>query len=146
MYTKTYNYLLTIFLISTITLSATAAEPNLKEIMQGLRDDVVEISDGLLTDDFTRVAQGAARIANHPRIPPHQVQLVAEELGTEMPAFKQFDTSVHDLSLSIAAAAEAKDRATAIADYQRMLSGCFVCHAAYKDRVGTVLSAATGPE
>ncbi len=144
MYTKTYRYFLMVFLISTIALSATAAETNLKEIMQGLRDDVVEITDGLLTDDFTRVAQGAARIANHPRIPPDQVQLVAAELGTEMAAFKQIDTSVHDLSLSIAAAAEAKDRARAIADYQRMLSGCFACHAAYKDRVETVLSAASG--
>jgi cytochrome c556 len=144
MYTNTYRYFLIIILISTIALSATAAEPNLKEIMQGLRDDVVEISDGLLTDDFTRVAQGAARIANHARIPPDQVKLVAAELGTEMAAFKQIDTSVHDLSLSIAAAAEEKDRARAIADYQRMLSGCFACHAAYKDRVGTVLSAAAG--
>ncbi len=146
MYTKFYSYFWMIFLISTITLSATAAEPNLKEIMQGLRDDVVEISDGLLTDDFTRVAQGAARTANHPRIPPDQVQLVAAELGTEMAAFKQIDTSVHDLSLSIATAAEAKDRARVIADYQRMLTGCFACHAAYKDRVGSVLSAAAGPK
>jgi len=123
-----------------------AAEPNLKLIMQGLRDDVVEITDGLLTDDFTRVAQGAVRIANHPRIPAAQIQLVAAELGTEMAAFKQIDTLVHELSLSIAAAAEEKDRARAIADYQRMLSGCFACHAAYKDRVGTVLSAAAGIE
>jgi hypothetical protein len=115
--------LLMFFSISTIALSATAAEPNLKEIMQGLRDDVVEITDGLLTDDFTKVA-----------------------LGAEMAAFKQIDTSVHDLSLSIAAAAEERDHDRAIADYQRMLSGCFACHAAYKDRVGAVLSAAAGPE
>jgi cytochrome c551/c552 len=63
-----------------------------------------------------------------------------------MATFKQFDNSVHELSLSIAAAAEEKDRNKAIALYQRMLSGCFVCHAAYKDRVATVLSGAAGPE
>jgi hypothetical protein len=135
-----------IFSISMIALTATAAEPNLKVIMQGLRDDVVEITDGLLTDDFTRVVHGAVRIANHARIPDDQIQRVAAELGTEMAAFKQFDTSVHDLSLSIAAAAEEKDRDRAIADYQRMLGGCFACHAAYRDRVGGVLSAAAGPE
>jgi hypothetical protein len=144
MYTKTYSYFLMIFLISIIALSAAAADTNLKVIMQGLRDDVVEITDGLLTDDFTKIAQAAARIANHARIPPDQIQLVAAELGTEMAAFKQIDTSVHELSLSIAAAAEDKDRDRAIADYQRMLSGCFACHAAYKDRVGAVLSAAAG--
>lgn len=144
MYTKTYSYFLIVFLISIIALSATAAEPNLKLIMQGLRDDVVEITDGLLTDDLTRVAHAAVRIANHPRIPSEQIQLVAAELGTEMATFKQIDTSVHDLSLSIAAAAEEKNRDRAIADYQRMLTGCFACHAAYKDRVGTLLSAAAG--
>jgi hypothetical protein len=143
---KTCCNLLMFFSISTIALSATAAEPNLKVIMQGLRDDVAEIADGLLTDDFTKVAHGAVRIANHARIPDEQVQLVAAELGTEMATFKQFDKSVHDLSLSIAAAAEEKDRNKAIAVYQRMLTGCFACHAAYKDRVGAVLDAAAGPE
>ena len=134
-----------VFLFSIVASSATAADTDLKEIMQGLRDDVVEITDGLLTDDFTRVAQGAVRIANHPRIPSEQIQLVAAELGIEMAAFKQIDTSVHDLSLSIAAAAEEQDGDRAIADYQRMLSSCLACHDAYKDRVGTVLAAA-GPE
>ena len=42
--------------IPVIALSATAADTDLKEIMQGLRDDVVEITVGLLTDDFTKVA------------------------------------------------------------------------------------------
>lgn len=146
MHTKTYCYLFLIFSILIIALPATAAEPNLKEIMQGLRDDVVEITDGLLTDDFTRVAQGAVRVANHARIPDDQIQLVAAELGPEMAAFKQIDTTVHDLSLSIAAAAEEKDRDTAIADYQRMLSNCLACHAAYKERVGAALSVTAGPE
>jgi hypothetical protein len=146
MHTKSYSCLLIVFSISVIALSATAAEPNLKVIMQGLRDDVVEITDGLLTDDFTKVAHGAVRIANHARIPDDQIQLVAAELGPEMAAFKQIDTSVHELSLSIADAAEEKDRDRAIADYQRMLSGCLACHAAYKDRVGIALSAAAVPE
>jgi hypothetical protein len=146
MHIKIYCCLLIVFSISVIALSATAAEPNLKVIMQGLRDDVVEITDGLLTDDFTKVAHGAVKIANHARIPDDQIQLVAAELGAEMAAFKQIDTSVHELSLSIAVAAEEKDRDRAIADYQRMLSGCLACHAAYKDRVGTALSAAAVPE
>jgi hypothetical protein len=125
--------------IFVIVMSSTAASPELKEIMQGLRDDTVEIADGLLTDDFERVARGAAGIASHAQIPPEQVKLVAAELGAEMPTFKQFDISVHELSLSIAAAAEKKDRNQASADFHRMLDGCLACHATYKDRVSTVL-------
>jgi hypothetical protein len=48
----------------------------LQAIMQGLRDNLVEIADGLLTDDLERVERGATGIATHPRIPPEQVQLV----------------------------------------------------------------------
>ena len=126
-------------LVSFVTLQAQSADTNLQLIMQGLRDDAVEISDGLLIDDFKMVANGAARIANHARIPPHQVQLVAAELGSEMAAFKQFDMSVHDLAESIASAAANNDRERAISDYQQMLNNCLACHAAYKTRVSAVL-------
>jgi hypothetical protein len=113
--------------------------PSLKEIMQGLRNSLVEISDGLLTDDFNLVAQGAASIAEHPKIPAAEIQLVAADLGPEMAAFKQLDTRVHDLSLEIAVAAKALDRDAAILSYQRMIEGCFNCHDTYKERVAAAL-------
>ena len=146
MCTKMYFYVMAVLSVLIMTFAATAAQPNLKEIMQGLRDDAVEIADGLLIDDFDRVALAAAGIANHAQIPPDQVQLVAAELGAEMATFKQFDLTVHDLSLAIAAAAENKDGDRAIADYQQMLLGCFGCHAAYRVRVGAVLSGAVRAE
>lgn len=122
------------------TIAMTGETPTLKEIMQGLRNNLVDISDGLLIDDFEQVARGAIAIAEHPRIPGTQVALVAEELGTEMAAFKQLDHRVHDLSLEIKAAANALDRAAAITGYQQMIEGCFACHDAYKERVADVLS------
>ena len=140
MNSKRYSFNAVVAILSTLSVMAEAAEPNLKGIMQGLRDDVVAIADGLLIDDLDSVADGATRIANHERIPAEQVQLVAAELGSEMATFKQFDVSVHDLSLSIAAAAEKGDRDRAIADYQSMMSGCLACHAAYRERVAAVLS------
>lgn len=45
----------------------------LQIIMQGLRDNLVEITDGLLVDDFELVERGASAIANHPRIPHHGI-------------------------------------------------------------------------
>jgi len=111
----------------------------LQTIMQGLRDNLVEISDGLLTDDFELVDRGASAIMNHPRIPPEQVQLVAKELGQEMPAFKQLDTRVHDLSVQISTAAKSGDRAAATSGFGEMIDGCLACHASYKDRVADVL-------
>ena len=130
-------------LLVPLTALAVAAEPTqeptLKEIMQGLRDDVFTIADGMFTDDMDRVAQGASGIAHHPAIPGEQVQRVAAELGPEMPAFKQFDIRVHDLSLSIISAAEAQDRKRISADFQQLINGCLACHTSYKERVANAL-------
>ena len=121
------------------TLALTDDATTLKEIMQGLRNNLVEISDGLLVDDFEQISRGAIAIAEHPRIPPAQVQLVAGELGEEMPAFKRIDTLVHDLALEIDVAAKARNRNAAISGYAQLIEGCFACHATYKDRVAGVL-------
>jgi hypothetical protein len=135
-----------LMLISAASVSMTSEGNDLQEIMQGLRDNLVEISDGLLTDDFEKIAHGADAIAGHPPIPPRQVKLVAAELGSEMAAFKQLDTLVHDLSLEIGAAASTHDRDDAISGYQRLLEGCLACHNIYKERVAAVLSSAPGAE
>jgi len=148
MNTKSKFFLLIVLPMLAVALPTAAADPSLKQIMQGLRDDLFEIADGLLVDDFDKVADGAAGIAGHAQIPPEQIQLVAGELGAEMSTFKQFDNLVHDLSLAIAAAAEERDRDRAIENFQRMLDGCMACHAAYRERVSAALAGAGagGPE
>ena len=122
-------------------LATSGDATTLKDIMQGLRDDLIKITDGLLVDDFELIAEGAKGIAEHPRIPPHQVKLVAAELGAEMPAFKQMDTRVHELSLQIVAAADNAEREAAYRSYQSMSDGCLACHIAYRERVAEVLAA-----
>ena len=134
-----YLYALGVAAVSGFAMVAAAAEPDLKGIMQGLRNDVVAITDGLLTDDFDKIAAGAAGITTHERIPAGQIQLVAAELGAEMATFKQLDQQVHDLSLSIASAAKEHDRERVATDYRRMLDGCLSCHATYKERVAKAL-------
>lgn len=133
-------FVISIFSSTTSAAEHLAQEPGLKEIMQGLRDDTLVIADGLFTDNLERVEQGAAGIAHHASIPSWQVQRVAAELGPEMPAFKSFDQHVHDVSVSIVAAAKSGDRERLISDFQQLISGCLACHASYKERVATVLS------
>jgi hypothetical protein len=133
-------------LIFAPSVSMSGEGSDLKEIMQGLRNNLVDISDGLLTDDFEKIAHGADAIAGHPQIPPSQVKLVAAELGSEMATFKQLDTLVHNLSLEISAAATTHNRDDAISGYQQLLEGCLACHSAYKERVAAALSRTPGAE
>ena len=118
---------------------AVTSDTTLKTIMQEMRLNFLDISDGFLLDDFEKIAEGALAIAEHPRIPPEQVQRVAGELGAEMPVFKNFDVQVHELSLEIYKAAKDRDRAAAVTAYQGMVAACFACHAAYRERVAAVL-------
>jgi hypothetical protein len=131
---------LTLCAAATVTVAQQQSVTSLKTIMQGLRNDTVSIMDAMLVDDFKAVAEAAVRIANHPRIPPEQVSLVAAELGPEMAAFKQFDTLVHDLSVSLREAAEEGDRFVMQTSFQEMIDGCLGCHAAYRSRVMSVLA------
>ena len=136
------NRLLLLVGIAAVALPVTAltGETTLKEIMQELRRNFLEVSDGFLLDDFDRVAEGALAIAEHPRIPPEQIERVANELGPEMPVFRNFDVQVHELSLEIYKAAQDGDRAAAIGAYQSMVAACFDCHAAYRERVAAALA------
>ena len=138
------NILLAGTAIAIVALPAIAVpgETTLKAIMAGLRHNFIEISDGILLGDFGRVAEGALAIAEHPKIPPQQVERVADELGAEMPVFKNFDVQVHELSLELYTAATERDRDTAVSAYQRMVAACFGCHAAYRERVAAALGSA----
>lgn len=136
----------TIVLFTFSTSADSATDTDLKTIMQGLQNDAVLILDGLLIDDYDAIANAAARIADHPQIPPEQVTQVVAELGSEMAAFKQFDTLVHDLSLAIQSAALDSDRSRAIANYQQMVNACLACHASFRQRVSTLLNPAQDAE
>lgn len=118
----------------------TGEDDTLKGIMQALRQNFLDVSDGFLLDDFDKVADGALAIAEHPRIPDDQAKRVADELGPEMPVFKNFDVQVHELSLELYKAAQDGDRVAALAAYQGMFAACIDCHAAFRQRVASVLS------
>jgi hypothetical protein len=122
--------------------STLADKVSLMIIMQELRQNFLDISDGFLLDDFDRVAEGALAIAEHPRMPEDQAQQVADELGPEMAVFNNFDVQVHELSLEIYKAASERDRGAAVAAYQDLITACFDCHFAYRERVAAALDSA----
>jgi cytochrome c556 len=123
-----------------LPVTASTDETTLKAIMQELRQNFLDVSDGFLLDDFDKIAEGALAIAEHPRIPADQVQRVAEELGPEMAVFRNFDVQVHELSLELYNAAKEQDRDASVSAYQSMVAACFACHSAYRERVAAILA------
>lgn len=137
---KNFRVLVTSVAVLLVPAAALPGEgETLKGIMQVLRQNFLDVSDGFLLDDFDRVADGALAIAEHPRIPEEQAKRVAEELGPEMPVFKNFDVQVHELSLELYKAAQDGDRVAALSAYQDMFAACIGCHDAFRERVAAVL-------
>jgi hypothetical protein len=114
--------------ILAVPVTGLTGDTTLKAIMQEMRLNFLEISDGFLLDDFNTIADGALAIAEHPRIPPEQVERVAA------------DVQVHELSLEMYKAAREQDRVAAVTAYQGMVAACFDCHAAYRERVAAALT------
>ena len=129
-----------ILALASLPAAAPSGEISLGTIMQELRQDFFDVSDGFLLDDFDRIAEGALAIAEHPRIPAEQVERISGELGPEMAVFRNFDVQVHELSLELYKAAKERDRDAAVAAYQSMVRACFDCHSAYRERVAAILS------
>lgn len=120
--------------------AASAAEPSLKDIMQGLRDSLVAMTDGLLLGEVDSVAKAATEISEHAPISELERPIIKKTLGDEMPSFAQFDERVHALSISIGEAAERGELGRAEREYQQMIVACLACHTAYKARVSEALA------
>ena len=130
-----------VFFIALISLPAPigAAEDNLKNIMLGLGQSFAQIVEALLVGDRENLVQAARNIAQHPEIPDYQRVLIAGELGGEIAQFAQFDQAVHALSLGLEEKGLVTTDLELLRSTQELLTACFSCHAAYKDRISLIL-------
>ncbi|GJM11912.1 MAG: hypothetical protein DHS20C12_03150 [Pseudohongiella sp.] len=125
--------------LASLAVPLVAAEDDLKSIMQGLGENFAQIVEALLTGDRENLVRSAQKIAEHPEIPAYQRILIAEELGEEISRFAEFDRMVHSLALEIQEKGLVSAELEILGDTQEMLTACFSCHAAYKDRVSPLL-------
>jgi cytochrome c556 len=111
----------------------------LRLLMVGLAQDMSRINTGLWHEDYDLIRQGAANIANHPKIPPKQIAKIKKTLGTEFQNFVGFDKAVHSTSSELVSAAEARNWSGVLKKYDQIRDGCVGCHTAYRDRLQPVL-------
>jgi len=140
------NIRLTI-LVSALVFSSTisfaeAPVPNdmsLKEVMQGLLEDSIEINRGIFLEDYSLIEQAADRVANHPTPPMATKKKLMMGLGLDMRKFKSFDDVVHDLAVEIGQSAEKEDMKSVVKKYHDLMDGCLSCHDGFKVRVSRIL-------
>jgi cytochrome c556 len=119
--------------------SDTVDTKQLRLLMVGLAQDMARINTGIWHEDFDLIRQGAANIANHPKIPPEQITIIKKTLGTEFQNFVAFDKTVHSTAGELVSAAEARNWSGVLDNYTQIRDGCVGCHTAYRDRLQPVL-------
>lgn len=112
----------------------------LRLLMVGLAQDMSRINTGLWHEDYELIREGAAAIANHPKIPPGQITKIKTELGPEFQNFVRFDKNVHGTATELVSAAEARDWSAMLTKQTELRDGCVGCHTAYRDRLRPVLA------
>jgi cytochrome c556 len=112
----------------------------LRLLMVGLAQDMDRINTGLWHEDFDLMRQGAAAIADHPKIPPEQMATIKMALENEAETFVQYDKTVHKTASELAEAAADDNLSRVLDAYTRLRDGCVGCHTAYRDRLRPVLA------
>jgi hypothetical protein len=107
----------------------------LRAVMDGLRTDMIHLSEGLWTGSFDRVARSAEAVADHPPVSPAERQRVHAALGEDFPTFVAADRHVHDMALRLREAAEREDTVAVLNSLSDLQKGCIACHTSFRERL-----------
>lgn len=114
----------------------TEAEPlELHTIMRMLLIDIHTIIEGIYTENYDLIVQGAHNINNHPPLAPESRQLVQETLGERMLQFGAYDEVVHRHADSLRFAAIDKDMGRIRDHYRIIEQGCVSCHVSFQNEI-----------
>lgn len=107
----------------------------LQSIMRLISANMGIISEGIFTEDYHLIEQGAAAINDHPPLSPVSLNLVKSTLGPRMESFQQYDKIVHGYADTIKVAAQQKNMQKVLDSYQIVQKGCVSCHAAFRNEI-----------
>jgi len=107
----------------------------LPTIMRMLAIDMHTINEGIFTQNFDLIEQGAANINDHPPLSDDSRTLVQSTLDERMSQFGAYDKVVHGTADSLRKAAQNQDMNRVIKYYNVIQQGCVSCHAAFQEEI-----------
>lgn len=118
------------------TETETITQPlELPTIMRMLMIDMHTINEGIFTQNFDLIEQGAANINDHPPLSDESRSLVQSTLGERMSQFGTYDKVVHGTADSLRKAARNRDMNRVMKHYNVIQQGCVSCHAAFQEEI-----------
>lgn len=107
----------------------------LPTIMRLLLIDIQTINEGIYTQNFVLIEQGAANINDHPPLSPESRKLVQNTLGERVEQFGAYDKVVHGTADSLRQAAMRQDLDRVLEYYNVIQQGCVSCHSAFQEEI-----------
>ena len=108
---------------------------SLVPMMRLLLDDMYTVDEGIYTENYSMVENGAKGIAGHPVMTEEDKKLVKETLGKDMKQFISFDKTVHHHADSMAEAALDKRMSEVLRHYRIVQQGCVDCHSNFRTKI-----------
>jgi cytochrome c556 len=97
--------------------------------------DINMINEGIYTQNFQLIEQGAAAINQHPPLSDETRKFIQKTLDDQMPAFGQYDKLVHNHADSIKKAASQHDMNKVLEQYRIVQQGCVSCHTSFRETI-----------
>lgn len=108
---------------------------DLPTIMRIIASKMDLINEGIYTQNYPLIAEGAAGINDHPPLSDETRTLIKKTLGERMQVFAKFDNIVHSTADSLRIAAQSKDMYQILENYRVIQQGCVNCHAAFQEEI-----------
>ena len=109
----------------------------LRPIMQALGAEMAKLTTALWIEDYAGITASASAIADHAHISEQELARIQRVLGEDMPAFETLDREVHEASVRLHEAAQARALDTIVDALGAVQSGCVACHARFRERLRT---------
>jgi cytochrome c556 len=109
----------------------------LRPIMQELGGEMAKLTTALWIEDFAGITASASAIADHAHISEPELSRIQRVLGEEMRAFETLDREVHEASVRLHEAAQARALDTIVDALGEVQRGCVACHSRFRERLRT---------
>lgn len=106
-------------------------------IMLRMSADMAGVMQALWLEDYEAMARSAAAVAGHAHISAAELKRIDAELGPELTAFEAADAAVHEASVRMRDAAEARQLDAFLEHLATVQRGCVACHSKFRDRLST---------
>lgn len=106
-------------------------------IMLQMAAEMSGLTQALWLEDYEQMSEYAMGLAGHAGISAEELARIEAELGPEMAAFIAADEAVHQASIRLHEAAEARKMGVVLEELSEVQQGCVGCHSRFRERLTT---------